>query len=173
MSSSDATIPTRRFRLTPLGSYGLAALAIAGSVHFATYLGHPLSPDHPLFWGLHVGIFPLFFAFINRLRRWQMRTTGMFGFSKTALRWGDLIGWFPSWVPVVAVALMAYAMLNFLFSTSHLPARGSVTSTPDVALYTTRAFSGHWLIFYAIPTLFFSYVPADARPAEVSNDVVT
>lgn len=38
------------------------------------------------------------------------------------------------------------------------------------AVYTTRAFSGHWLVFYTLPALFFLFVPADARPATESPE---
>ena len=34
------------------------------------------------------------------------------------------------------------------------------------------AFSGHWLIFYAMPAIFFTFVPADARPAISTHDPV-
>lgn len=78
----------------------------------------------------------------------------------------------PVWVPPLVVVLFAYVMVNFLLATSHLPARGAATvPSPAEATYTVRAFSGHWLIFYALPTLFFTFVPRDARPAEGAQDI--
>jgi len=160
------TLP--RARLNGLSLYGLFGLALSTAVHFGTYLGASVDPDNPLFWGLHMGIFPLFFAFVYRLRVWRVQK-GVFGLQHSRLRWRELLAYVPGWVPPLVVLLFAYVMVNFFLSISHLPSKGSTLSlTTAQAMYTTRAFSGHWLAFYALPTLFFLFVPADARPAEES-----
>ncbi len=165
-------VPVRpRARLNALSLYGLVGLAIAATVHFGTYVGQVLSPDHPLFWGLHIGIFPLFFVFVLRLRAWQDVRRGALGMRQSQLRWRELLAYVPGWVPPLVVLLFAYAMVNFFRSIGHLPPKGSGTPlTAAQAVYTTRAFSGHWLVFYTLPTLFFLFVPADARPAAQSPE---
>jgi len=166
-------VPTRpRAQLNGLSLYGLFALSLAVAVHVGTYVGVPLDPNNPLFWGLHIAIFPLFFAFVFRIRRWQSVRKGVFGLKRSTLRWRELLQYVPAWVPPVVALLFAYAMVNFLLSIGHLPPKGSTGSlSADQAMYTTRAFSGHWLIFYTLPTVFFLFVPADARPADERTEV--
>ena len=160
-------VPIRpRPRANALSLYGTLGLATAAVVHFGTYFGRALNPEHPLFWGLHIAIFPLFFAFVLRLRPWQGAERGAFGLKQRQLRWRELLPFFPPWAAPAVVLLFAYVMANFFLSISHLPPKGSGTLLTDAqAMYTTRAFSGHWLIFYTLPALFFAFVPADARPA--------
>lgn len=158
-------------RLTPIGLYGLVGLAIAMAVHASTFTADPMSPEHPLFWILHVGIFPLFFAMLLRLRVWSERIPGRVGRASSRLRWRELRPYFPQWTVTLGAILFAYALVNFLLSVSHLPPshRGPhVPVTLEQARYTVRAFSGHWMIFYAVPAMFFAFVPSAARPAESS-----
>jgi hypothetical protein len=166
--------PAPQARLSFLNMYGFVGLALAASVHLGSYVGRSLASDHPLFWGLHVGIFPLFFIFVIRVQRWSVRRRGLFGLPTAALRWRELLGYCPPWVAPVLSVLFVYVMGNFFFATGHIPSAATVssggTSAADMALYTTRAFSGHWLIFYAVPTLFFTYVPPDVRPVENVDD---
>jgi hypothetical protein len=160
-----------RARANGLSIYGAVGLIVSGIVHFGSYIGHTIRPENPLFWLLHVGIFPLFFALVFRMRAWQTSRRGIFGFPRAQLRWRELIAYVPVWVPPLVVLLFAYVMVNFFLATSHLPPRGTaLAESPAEAIYTVRAFSGHWLVFYALPTLFFTFVPADARPAPVAQD---
>ena len=161
----------RRARRNGLTVYGAIGFTVSALVHFGSYIGHTIHPENPLFWLLHIGIFPLFFAFVFRLRAWQATRRGMFGFRQAQLRWRELLAYVPMWVPPLVALLFAYVMVNFFVAMSHL-ASGGTTSGPSSteALYTVRAFSGHWLIFYALPTLFFAFVPADARPASLPQD---
>jgi hypothetical protein len=160
-----------RVRVNALGLYGALGLAISSVVHFGTYAGRGLGPEHPLFWALHVGIFPLFFAFVFRLRAWQSVRRGAFGLKRRQLRWRELLPYFPAWVPPLVVVLFAYVMANFFLSSGHLPSKGAGTPLADAqAVYMARAFSGHWLIFYTLPALFFLFVPSDARPAADASD---
>lgn len=155
-----------RARVSLLAIYGALGLTVSALVHFGSYTGHTISPDSPLFWLLHIAIFPLFFVLVFRLRAWQGSQHGVFGLRRSRLRWRELAAYLPPWVPPFVVVLFAYVMVNFIVATSHLPSRG-VPAVPSAAeaIYTVRAFSGHWLIFYAIPTLFFTFVPPEARPA--------
>ena len=154
-----------RVRLNVLALYGALALTIAAVVHFGTYVGRPISASHPLFWLLHVAIFPLFIVFVLRLGAWQGERRGAFGLKQRRLRWGALRPYFPRWVPPLVALLFVYVLGNFFFSVLHMPTKGSRTPLTDAHMvYMVRAFSGHWLIFYTLPALFFAFVPWNARP---------
>jgi hypothetical protein len=164
-----------RGRLTLASAYGVAGLLTAVAVHASTFTAVPLRPEHPLFWMLHIGIFPLFIPMVWRLRAWREQTRGMLGLPTSRLRWRELLAYLPAWAIAIAGVLFAYAMVNFFLAMSHLPAghaAGSGSIGVDEARYTVRAFSGHWMIFYAIPTLFFFFVPATARPDESGQAAV-
>ena len=141
--------------------YGLLGFCISAAVHFGTYLGASIQPSNPLFFALHIGMFPLFFVFVRRMLRWQGKRR-LFGESEPG-HWNELLEYFPFWIVPVALVLFTYTGLNFLLAIDHLPPHAS-DLTPSTALYTVRAFSGHWLFFYAIPTLYLGFVPSDAYP---------
>lgn len=168
---SDAQI-VRNFRLGFASAYGLLGLFIAIVVHVSTFTSFSMSPDNPLFWILHIGIFPLFFAMVFGLRKWSETRSGVFGFKSRQLRWRELVVFLPPWSVKLGAILFAYAMINFLLSVSHLPSGAHVSGgaaqpmDAEQARYLVRAFSGHWLIFYAGPTLYFLFVPPGAKPAE-------
>jgi hypothetical protein len=136
--------------------------SVAAVVHFATYAGTSIEPANPLFFVLHLGLFPLFFLFVVRLRRWHGKQR--FFKDSEPSHWRQLLRYFPAWVIPAVAALFAYTFANFFLSIQHLPDHAT-TLTPSESLYTVRAFSGHWLFFYAIPTIYFGFVPASAYPS--------
>jgi hypothetical protein len=158
-----------RAHFTPLALVGLTGFAVSLWVHVLTYLGIALQEHTSAVWLLHVGLFPPSFVMVIRLQRWS---TGSWWF-RTGFRWRELAAYLPAWAIFSVVGLFGYAFVNFLLATSHLPAGVGATATVESgaatgshlqAVYTARAFSGHWLIFYGLPALFFLYVPANARP---------
>ena len=160
-----------RARLNVLSLFGALALTIAAVVHFGTYVGRPISAMHPLFWGLHAAVFPLFIVFVLRLGAWQSERRGAFGLKQRRLRWRALRPYFPRWVAPLLALLFVYVLGNFFFSVLHMPTKGSGTPLTDAHMvYMVRAFSGHWLIFYALPALFFTFVPWKARPPAEPTD---
>jgi len=162
----DQDRPT--WRTGPTVLYGLLGFSAAAVVHFATYAGTSIDPTNPLFFVLHIGIFPLFFFFLVRLKRWQ-RKERLFKKDSEPSHWRQLLRFFPGWVIPAVIALSVYTFANFLLSAQHLPDHAT-TLTPLVSLYTVRAFSGHWLLFYAIPTIYFGFVPASAYPKVQGGD---
>ena len=157
-----------RARANFFSIYGAIGLTIAVVVHVGSYVGQTISPSNPLFYIMHAGIFPLFFAFVIRAAAWQGSARGV---RQRQLRWREQLRYIPRWVTTAEGVLAVYVLVNFLVSISHLPPKGShAAMTPSDALYTVRAFSGHWLIFYALPTTFFAYVPANTRPVESAQD---
>jgi hypothetical protein len=123
-----------------------------------------LSAENLLFWLLHIGIFPLFFIFVSRLRAWSSMQPGILGMRQRGLRWRELVPYFPKWVVPLVMVLWAYVFVNFFLSIQHLPAKGSPAGETD-PVFLARAFSGHWLVFYLLPALFFIYVPGEGPPA--------
>jgi hypothetical protein len=151
----------QQWRTSPLALYGLLGIATAAVIHFETYFGLSIDPKDPLFLLVHIAIFPLFFVFILRARRWFGRAS-FFNRSEPS-HWRELLSFFPFWVYPAGLVLFAYTGVNFLLSVQHLPEHSS-NLTATEARYVVRAFSGHWLFFFSIPTIFFGFVPRDARP---------
>jgi hypothetical protein len=160
-----------RARVTGWGVYAALFLLISALVHAGTYVGRSLNPNTPFFIGLSVGIFPVFIALVLRSRNWQRERRGPFGGSYRQLDWREWKPFLPAWAPRVVFVLGAYAIANFLFAVAHLPPRGTTAVLTDAqAMYMARMFSGHWLVFYALPLLFFTYVPQDSAPTNASPD---
>jgi len=155
-----------QWRTTALALCGLLGIATAAFIHFETYFGLSIDPKDPLFFLLHFAIFPLFFAFVLRARRWFGRTS--FVNRPEPSRWRELLRFFPPWVYPVTVVLCVYTAVNFLLCVQHLPERSSDLTATE-ARYMVRAFSGHWLLFFSIPTIFFGFVPRDARPEQLDT----
>jgi MFS family permease len=152
---------------TFFGVWAALGFALSAVVHALSYLSVAAQSSWPWVWALHVGIFPPFIAMVMRLRRWRDRT----GPWRARSRLGELSPYFPRWVPVLAIALVIYVVFNFANATSHLPQRHQAPPTDAASaheneVYTIRAFSGHWLLFYAAPALFFLFVPSSAAPRD-------
>jgi hypothetical protein len=160
MQNNERSRP--RWQNSPLVVYGLTGLCIATIVHLGTYLGTSIQPTNPFFFVLHLAVFPLFFVFIFRARRWQGKRS-LFSRSEPS-HWRELLQYFPPWAIPISVALFAYTFLNFALSAQHLPNHASTLTTSE-SLYLVRAFSGHWLLFYGLPTIYLGFVPANARPS--------
>ena len=153
-------------RLNVRSVYGLIGFSAALVIHESTFTASGLSPDNPLFWIMHIAIFPLFIPMVHGLRKWSDTSSGIFGIERNSFRWRAVLQYVPQWAIAVGAVVFVYALVNFFLAMSHLPPRGPVgvdprpSMDPEQARYLVRAFSGHWLIFYAVPTLYFLYVPS-------------
>jgi hypothetical protein len=152
---------------TFFGAWAALGFALSAVVHALSYFSIAAQSSWPWVWGLHIGIFPPFIVMVLRLTRWRSRS----GPWRSRARLDALAPYFPRWVPVLAVALLIYVMFNFASATSHLPQRHQAPPTDaasarKIEVYTIRAFSGHWLLFYAAPALFFLFVPSSAAPPD-------
>jgi len=161
--TESSPLPTPAWRPTLLTLYSASGLAIAAVVHFGSYLGTTIQPTNPLFFALHLGVFPAFGLCVFRSQRWQGKRR-LFSESEPG-HMEELMAYFPRWVFTVAALLFAYTFANFWLSFGHLSTNHG-TPSPHEALMTVRAFSGHWLLFYAFPTLYSGFVPADAHPRD-------
>ena len=156
-----------RARPHPIALLAVAGLAVSLLVHVASLAG--IAPQESMrgVWGLHAGVFVVFFPFVSAVRRWL---------NGHPIRWRALLLHFPAWVRIAVPALLLYVSANFFLAVRHLPAKGEthaeyvgrVGSTVAAAkvVYEVRAFSGHWLFLYLLPALFFLYMPPEARQAE-------
>ena len=161
-------------RLNAGSVYGMLGFLASLAIHESTFTASSLTPDNPLFWAMHAGIFPLFFPMVWGLRKWSETRTGIFGMETRRLRWRAILPYLPQWAIAVGAVLFVYATVNFFLAFNHMPQRGPVgvgtrTMDPEQARYLVRAFSGHWLMFYAIPTLYFLYVPSAPRTDSVGR----
>ena len=152
-------------RVTPharlsLGSvYAVCGFIVALVVHVATFTPYSMSPANPFFWILHLGIFPIFIPTVLGLRRWSDVRSGFLGFKTSRLRRREILAFLPKWSVRAAALLFAYTFINFALSSGHLPSGNhgstSIPLDPEQARYLVRAFSGHWLFFYAVPAIYF------------------
>jgi hypothetical protein len=161
-----------RYQLNIGSIYGLLGLLIAFIVHAATFTSFSLNPNHPLVWILHIGIFPLFVSMIFRLQYWVEMRRGPFGLPMSRLRWQELRAFFPAWAVALEPILTLYVMITLFLTISHVSTSSHVNlgamqaANPEIARYTVRAFSANWLIFYAVPALYYLFVPLSAVPSD-------
>jgi hypothetical protein len=159
----------------------LAFLGFGASliVHAVTFLGVDLSQTLPWVWGLHIGIFvvciPMAFSARSLGRRGDY--------------WLKLLALMPRWVLTVIIAFFIYAFVNFglflILSEGGVPeeldgkyvlySHGKVIrelTEEEFHLqqaYVIRGFSGHWMVFYLIPAVYFLY----SRPRQRTMDGAT
>jgi hypothetical protein len=139
-----------------LFAYGFALLALAGLaasvvVHVAALGGVDLLGEGPArIMALHAGVFvvflPMFFVAVAE------KLVGWHRFSLGGRR-----------VTLAAGLLFAYALGNFFWcvhrmKTQDALARDAEKPSAQVGVgdpLTARAFSGHWMLFYFVPLVFF------------------
>ena len=149
----------------------LSIVAFAGFfasllVHLITFLGIDPSKHMPFVWGLHLGIFVVFIPMAIYQRRTRRNEN-----------WRASLDVTPRWAQYAVMAFLAYALINFalffFLSEGGVPSvrdgkyvlhnHGKVVrelSEDEYELqkaYVLRGFSGHWMIFYLVPALFFSF----------------
>lgn len=151
-----------------LGGIGLGLSLL---VHFLTYLNINLLAKIPPLWLLHMGIFGLFvpMLFSIRLADPQRRFT-----------WRTFFAPMPFVAKLLVAVTLGYVLLNFVLFMGLTEGGGpSVAADGRYVIenhgtvireitadeyaqqltYVTRGFSGHWLLFYLVPTLYFFYQP--------------
>jgi hypothetical protein len=157
------SISPRRFNWQrPWALYSLLGLTLSLGVHALTYAGIDASRDMPLVWALHVGGMLAFLAMIIVGRPTR---------SPNGLQLPD----WPAWAYVLSVAMLLYAAFNFVHSNSLmeggtpevianryvLSVKGGVSRTLFESeywlqkAYFLRFFSGAWMLFFLVPTLYF------------------
>jgi hypothetical protein len=146
--------------------------ALSVMVHGVTFLGVDLIEEFPLVWGLHLGIFPLFFLMMIAIR---IEEKDSYGFFSKFPFWKKFFAPMPQWAKYLTYAFLAYALINFaLFfflsegGTPELRDGNYVLHDHGRIIrelteqqyrlkkaYVLRGFSGHWMYFYIICGFYF------------------
>ena len=153
------------FRPTFFSVYGVVGLVLSAFIHVGSFGRLVVPEDSGVFLLMHVGIFPLFFVFATRWREWQVSTSGKVnGWSydlRSSLPSAELLAHFPWWAIVFVLGLFIYTVINFFLALGM--GFGHVASGGLTDAQRARLFSGHWMLFYAVPAVFFGFVPAGGR----------
>lgn len=157
-----------------LGLIALVGFMISLLVHLLTYVGINAASFFPPIWLLHIGIFVVFIPFVLSTQSIQREH------QRNAL--GVILKDVPLWAKLVLGFVFAYAMINFMLfiglSEGGSPAiengryilQSHGTFIRELTeseynwqqAYITRGFSGHWLLFYLAPAVYFLFNQKDA-----------
>ena len=147
-----------------LGIFAFAGFCLSLFVHLTTFFGIDPAKHVPFVWVLHIGIFICFVPLIFAQ-----------GFPPKENFWQKLMARLPPWQRYAVKGFFAYAVINFaLFF--YLTSGGSAQERDGKYVllnhgtlirelsadeyerqnaYTIRGFSGHWMVFYLVPALYF------------------
>lgn len=140
-------------------------------VHLSTFFGLDLTETFPAVWLLHLGIFLVFVPMVFSVRSLGRRPDF----------WQKFFAPMPAWIQSIVICLFFYVLVNFVLffflmsggSPSEingkyvLQTHGQMVRELTVQeyhqqkAYVLRGFSGHWMIFYLIPALYFWYPRSD------------
>lgn len=157
-----------------IGYVALAGFIISLFVHTLTYIGIDTATYFPPIWILHLGIFVVFIPFVLATQPIQREH------QRHALK--IILQAVPLWAKLVLGFVFAYAMINFMLfiglSEGGSPAiengryilQSHGTFIRELTeseynwqqAYITRGFSGHWLLFYLAPAVYFLFNQKDA-----------
>jgi hypothetical protein len=151
--------------------------AVSLIIHLLTFLGLNLNERVPWIWILHLGIFIVFVPMLIAPLNWERKHW-----------WRNFLAPMPKWVHYIAYGFFAYGIINFLIFISL-----SMEGSPDIrdGKYVLRSdgrvedqrvireiskeeydlrndrivrgFSGHWMIFYLIPALYFWFPRSEIK----------
>lgn len=136
---------TRPFLLHLAFWVGVAGFVASLAVHLSPLVGADM-PEAAMV--LHVGVFVAFIPVVFAMKAWAEREG--FAFDDVRGQWAlnkALIGMIPMWQRVAFAGLIVYVMVVFVVGV--LAAIEASTMEADPWL-----FSGHWLFFYAVSTVY-------------------
>jgi hypothetical protein len=126
--------------LPPLMLYAACGLVLSLVVHILSFFGISFG-GNALFFGLHVGIFPLWIPVVLIAQK-------MMGGAQRKDFWKVALAGCPSWMRYMTYGFFIYAIVNFaifiVLTSMHPPPKGG--EPPAVVLH---GFSGHWMAFYS------------------------
>lgn len=144
--------------------FAFAGFCLSLLVHLTTFLGIDPARRVPFVWALHIGIFV---SFVPMVLAQQSPRRGDF--------WQKLMSRLPTWQRYAVKGLFAYTVINFalffylssgatpqerdgkyvLLNHGTLIRELSADEYERQNAYIVRGFSGHWMIFYLVPALYF------------------
>jgi hypothetical protein len=162
-----------------VGVLALLGFALSMLVHGLTFTHVDVQAACPYVWTLHLGCFVVFIPMIIASRR-EFRGKAPVSELRAVL---------PKWADTVLTCIFMYAIVNFVLF--FFLSEGGSAAQKDGAFilqshgtfvrqlseaefhahknYVVRGFSGHWLVFYLVPALYFLFrLP---RPADRAKSV--
>jgi hypothetical protein len=128
-----------------------AGFVVSGALHLATFTPFPPAYAAAVALLLFAGAFALLAALIVRLREAGAPARG-----RGAIRmveWRGLVALIPMGARRVGVAVVAYVLMNLALSLLLV----------DDSVGSVRLLSGHLLLFYLIPLMYFRFVEPQLR----------
>jgi hypothetical protein len=124
--------------------YAASGLAISLVSHVLSIFGYTPG-GQTLFFALHIGIFPVF-GFMMLLYGQRMLAT-------TDRRAAEelMLSGCPRWMRLMVRGFTIYTGVNFAIFILLMMVRGDPNTGNGVPPEVWRGFSGHWMLFYAVP----------------------
>ena len=130
----------------------LIGLVLSIWVHVGALLGRKVAPEY-FFWGLHVGIFVVFFPAILVAQK-RVGSTSRRDFWKVVTKGS------PDGLRYLLYFFFAYAFVNFFIFFLRAPT-GKYPDGPPALVW--RGFSGHWMVFYCASFVILSSALKSSR----------
>ena len=157
--------------------FAFTGFLISLIVHLTTFFGIDPAKHVPWVWVLHLGIFIAFIPMLLTAINLNSGSQGALPSPRKKDFWSKFLATLPRWVRYTIKAFFAYAIINF--AVFFFLSKGGVPDVRDGKYvlhnhgdvireltedeyqlqnaYVLRGFSGHWMIFYLIPALYFWY----------------
>ena len=130
----------------------LVGLILSLWVHIGALFGRRVAPES-FFWGLHVGIFVVFFPAILVAQK-------RFGSTNRKDFWKVITKDSPDGLRYLLYFFFAYAFVNFFIFLLQAPTGKQPDQTPAIVW---RGFSGHWMVFYCASFVILSSALRSSR----------
>lgn len=166
-----------------LSIFAFIGFCLSLFVHLITFVGIDPAKHVPFVWVLHIGMFVGFVPMVFAQ-----------GFPPKNDFWKKLMSNLPRWQRYMVKGLFAYAAINFVLFL-YLSQGGGVAEEKEGKYvlrnhgtvirelsadefeqqnaYIVRGFSGHWMVFYIVPAIFFSRGKDKHNSGDATSDAQT
>ena len=135
-------------------------LVVSLWVHIGALFGRRVAPE-AFFWGLHIGIFLVWFPAVIVSQR-------LVGSANRRDFWKVVLKGSPEWLRYLVYGFFGYAVVNFMLFMMQAPIGKSGGANPPAAVW--RGFSGHWMAFYSAAfAILFSAIRAGRNNGRLRN----
>jgi len=124
-------------------------------VHIYSLFGIDVGETIQFIWGLHIGVFIVWFpAILELAQRPEFKNRRFNNRMKNKEFYGILFKDTPKPMQVITMVFLAYAIINFFLFVSGNFGIGGVTESQAIETTSNaneiRGFSGHWMLFYSM-----------------------